>query len=172
MGQDLVSGQVQESSEKRNAYQVEPVSSLASTVYQLFLGSDNSSSSFAQLKRMHGMMPYFMLRGILRISNPVAMIRSVLDLFLARPFGSSSLLQKMFSSGLNEEARGLREDAELVARKIGDDRFVEKVENFVNAPKDVQDAMRAEAGESGSLSTSNHLADAEHVLQWRTTSTS
>ncbi|KAM0789993.1 hypothetical protein ACM66B_005323 [Microbotryomycetes sp. NB124-2] len=119
--------------------------SLASTIYQLFLGSDNSSSVFAQLKRMHGLMPYFMLRSVLRISNPVAMIRSVLDLFLARPFGSSSLLQKMFSSGLHEEVRELREDAELVARKIGDDRLVQKVEAYVEAPKDVQDAMKAEA---------------------------
>ncbi|GAA5913816.1 hypothetical protein JCM6882_007707 [Rhodosporidiobolus microsporus] len=119
--------------------------SLASTIYQLFLGSDNSSSVFAQMKRMHGIMPYFMLRGILRISNPVAMIRAVLDLFLARPFGSSSLLQKMFSSGLSDEVKGLQEDAELVARKIGDDRLCEKVRLYVNAPKEEQDDLRLEA---------------------------
>lgn len=92
-------------------------------------------------------MPYFMLRGILRVSNPVAMIRSVLDLFLARPFGSSSLLQKMFSSGLSEEAKELKEDSELVARKIADDRLCQKVQDFVNAPKETQDAYRAEARE-------------------------
>jgi hypothetical protein len=123
------------------------LNSLASTVYQLFLGSDNSSSTFASLKRMHGIMPYFMLRGILRISNPVAMVRSVLDLFLARPFGSTSLLQKLFSSGLTEEARELRDDSELVARKIGDDRLVDKVQEFVDAKKEVQMGMRQEAGE-------------------------
>ncbi|BGP41652.1 hypothetical protein JCM10449v2_005643 [Rhodotorula kratochvilovae] len=119
--------------------------SLASTIYQLFLGSDNSSSVFSQMKRMHGMMPYFMLRGILRISNPVAMIRSVLDLFLARPFGSTSLLQRMFTSGLDTEVRDLRDDAELVARKIGDDRLCAKVRQFVDAPKDEQDAFRLDA---------------------------
>ncbi|GAA6038123.1 hypothetical protein JCM8097_007558 [Rhodosporidiobolus ruineniae] len=119
--------------------------SLASTIYQLFLGSDNSSSVFAQLKRMHGLMPYFMLRGILKISNPVAMIRSVLDLFLARPFGSTSLLQKMFSSGLSDEVRDLKEDAEMVARKIGDDRLCEKVRVYVNASKEEQDELRLEA---------------------------
>ncbi|GAA5856145.1 hypothetical protein JCM8547_003002 [Rhodosporidiobolus lusitaniae] len=119
--------------------------SLASTIYQLFLGSDNSSSVFAQLKRMHGLMPYFMLRGILRISNPVAMIRSVLDLFLARPFGSSSLLQKMFSSGLSDEVKSLYEDADLVARKIGDDRLCEKVRLYVSAFKEEQDEFRLEA---------------------------
>ncbi|GAA5841301.1 hypothetical protein JCM11251_001619 [Rhodosporidiobolus azoricus] len=119
--------------------------SLASTIYQLFLGSDNSSSVFAQMKRMHGLMPYFMLRGILRISNPVAMIRAVLDLFLARPFGSSSLLQKMFSSGLSDEVKALRDDAEMVARKIADDRLCEKIRLYVNSPKEEQDEFRLEA---------------------------
>lgn len=120
--------------------------SLASTIYQLFLGSDNSSSVFAQLKRMHGLMPYFMLRGILKISNPVAMVRSVLDLFLARPFGSTSLLQKMFSSGLNDEVREIREDAEMVGRKIGDERLLEKIRGFVEMSKEEQDELRADAG--------------------------
>ncbi|GJN92669.1 hypothetical protein Rhopal_005704-T1 [Rhodotorula paludigena] len=119
--------------------------SLASTIYQLFLGSDNSSSVFTQMKRMHGLMPYFMLRGILKISNPVAMIRSVLDLFLARPFGSTSLLQKMFTSGLDNEVRDLRDDAELVARKIGDDRLCEKVRQYIEADKEDQDAIRLDA---------------------------
>ena len=90
-------------------------------------------------------MPYFMLRGILRISNPVAMVRSVLDLFLARPFGSTSLLQKMFSSGLSDEARELRDDAQLVARKIGDDRLCEKVRQYVDASREDQDAIRLDA---------------------------
>lgn len=125
-----------------------PPGSLASTIYQLFLGSDTSSSTFSNLKTIHGMMPYFMLRGVLKISNPVAMVRGVLDLFLARPFGSTSLLQKMFSSGLADEARELREDAEMVARKIGDERMVQKVQNFVDASKDIQDIFRAEAGPS------------------------
>lgn len=119
--------------------------SLASTIYQLFLGSDNSSSVFTQMKRMHGLMPYFMLRGILKISNPVAMIRSVLDLFLARPFGSTSLLQKMFTSGLDNEVRDLRDDAELVARKVGDDRLCEKVRQYIEADKEDQDAIRLDA---------------------------
>ena len=94
------------------------------------------------------MMPYFILRGILKISNPVAMVRAVLDLFLARPFGSTSLLQKMFSSGLADEARELKEDADMVARKIADDRLVQKVQNYVEAPKATQDIFRAEARES------------------------
>lgn len=122
---------------------------LASTIYQLCLGQDDSSSFFAQVKRIHGLMPYFMLKGILRISNPVAMIRAVLDLFLARPFGSSSLLQRMFAGGWADEARQIREDAELVSRKIADERLSNAVQDYVDAPKAEQDRVKGEAKSDG-----------------------
>jgi hypothetical protein len=120
---------------------------LASTIYQMFVGSDNSSSVFAQLKRMHGLMPYMMMRGILRISNPVAMIRGILDLFLARPFGQTSLVQRMFSSGLTQEVAELKQDMDLVATKIPFPQMVEKVVAFVNAPREIQAIYRADATE-------------------------
>jgi hypothetical protein len=49
---------------------------LASTVFQQFVASDNASETFAGLKRIHGLMPYFMLKAALKISNPIGMIRS------------------------------------------------------------------------------------------------
>ena len=121
--------------------------SLASTIYQLFVGSDNSSAIFAQFKRVHGMMPYFMMRQILRISNPVAMIRAALDLFMARPFGSASLLQRMFSSGIEGEVRELKEDIFKVQAKVEDDALCERVHRFVNSSRDVQLKARKEARE-------------------------
>lgn len=68
--------------------------SLASTVFQNFVAADNASETFAGLKRIHGLMPYFMLKAALKISNPMGMIRGVLDLFMAQPFGGRSLLQR------------------------------------------------------------------------------
>ena len=44
-------------------------------MFQHFVAADNASESFASLKRIHGMMPYFMLKAALKISNPIAMIR-------------------------------------------------------------------------------------------------
>lgn len=49
---------------------------LASTVFQQFVASDNASENFTSLKRIHGLMPYFMMKTALKISNPVGMIRS------------------------------------------------------------------------------------------------
>ena len=67
---------------------------LASTIFKNFVASDDASGTLAALKRFHGLMPYFMLKGILRISNPLAMIRGLMDLFMAQPFGGKSLLQR------------------------------------------------------------------------------
>jgi hypothetical protein len=44
-------------------------------VFQLFVASDTASDTLANTKRLHGIMPYFVLKGILKISNPMAMIR-------------------------------------------------------------------------------------------------
>lgn len=120
--------------------------SLASALYSTFLGSDDSSSTLAGLKRMHGLMPYWALKGILRISNPIAMIRAFLDLFLARPFGQPSLMQRMIGGGLDAEVKELREDAQLVSSKIADNKLCEKVQAFVEAPREVQKRFAEEAG--------------------------
>ena len=50
-------------------------SRLAATIFQTFVASDTASETLMGLKRIHGLMPYFMLKGILKISNPMAMIR-------------------------------------------------------------------------------------------------
>lgn len=119
--------------------------SAASTLFHLFMGSDTSSDLFGQLKRIHGLMPYFMMRQVLRISNPVSMIRGVIDLFLAQPFGQRSLLQRMFSSSLQEEAKELSEMIEAVKSKVEDDTLCEKVRLYVNAPMDVQKLYKKDA---------------------------
>lgn len=121
--------------------------SLASTIFQIFMGSDNSSEIFTQMKRMHGMMPYFMLRGILRISNPMAMVRGVLDIFLAQPFGQRSLLQRMFSSSLQDEVRELDEICAAISAKVDDPVICEKVRLFVYAPSEIQALYRQDAEE-------------------------
>jgi hypothetical protein len=117
----------------------------ASTLFSLFVGGDTASDQFSQLKRIHGLMPYFMLRGILRISNPVYMIRSVMDVFLAQPFGQRSLLQRMLTSNIQEESKELGEIANGVAAKVEDDALCERVRCFVYAPVLLQDEMRQEA---------------------------
>ncbi|KAI0053525.1 hypothetical protein FA95DRAFT_447304 [Auriscalpium vulgare] len=119
--------------------------SLASTVFHHFVAADDASESLAGLKRIHGLMPYFMLKTALKISNPVGMIRTVLDLFLAQPFGGRSLLQRMFTSSLQEEVKALEEDIEAVKDKIDDPVMCEKVRIFVYAPQEIQALYKSDA---------------------------
>lgn len=94
MGKDLVSRTCISVARRDGPAHLLLPRSLAATIFQIFVAADNASDTLTQLKRIHGMMPYFMLRGILKVSNPMAMIRGVLDLFLARPFGGQSLIQR------------------------------------------------------------------------------
>ncbi|OCB84820.1 hypothetical protein A7U60_g8040 [Sanghuangporus baumii] len=123
--------------------------SLASILFQRFVAADDASESFATLKRLHGLMPYLILRGILKISNPVAMVRGVLDLFLAQPFGGRSLLQRMFASSFQESVKALEEDIEAVKDKIEDDVMCEKIRQFVYAPREIQNIYKSDASTEG-----------------------
>ncbi|KAF5363538.1 hypothetical protein D9756_000365 [Leucocoprinus leucothites] len=123
--------------------------SLASTVFQQFVASDNASETFAGLKRIHGLMPYFMLKAALKISNPIGMIRSILDLFLAQPFGGRSLLQRMFTSSLTEEVKQLQEEIEAVREKVDDPIMCAKIRQFVYAPREIQEMFKADSVAEG-----------------------
>lgn len=123
---------------------------LASTIFQQLIAADSASETFSSLKRLHGLMPYTVMKGILRISNPVGMIRGILDLFTAQPFGGRSLLQRMFTSSLTEEVNALKEDILLVSDKVEDPVLCEKVRQYVYAPTAIQEFYRAEAAETKS----------------------
>ncbi|KAG8931592.1 hypothetical protein FRC01_001097 [Tulasnella sp. 417] len=123
---------------------------LASAIFQQLIAADSASETFSSLKRLHGLMPYTVMKGILKISNPVGMIRGILDLFTAQPFGGRSLLQRMFTSSLTEEVNALKEDIILVSDKVEDPVLCEKVRQYVYAPRAIQEFYRAEAVESKS----------------------
>lgn len=123
--------------------------SMASGLFTMFLARDSSSRAFAHLKYMHSMMPYFVVRGILRISNPVAMMRSFLDLFLAQPFGQKSLLQRMYTGKLHEELNEIKELTLNVRAKIPDPVYANKVHAFIALPHDIQCLFREQAEAEG-----------------------
>ncbi|ETS86423.1 hypothetical protein PFICI_00251 [Pestalotiopsis fici W106-1] len=118
---------------------------VAATVYHLFLAEDNSPELFAQAKRIHSLIPYTVLKNVIRLANPAAVMAGVLDLFLAQPFGSRSLMQRVFSAALHDGIRSSQKNIDAVAAKIGDDVFVEKLKKFVNSDEPIKVAIREEA---------------------------
>ncbi|KAJ5769400.1 hypothetical protein N7520_003959 [Penicillium odoratum] len=118
---------------------------VAATVYHLFLAEDNSPEMFAQAKRIHGLVPYTLLKNVIRIANPAAVMSGVLDLFLAQPFGSRSLLQRIFSLTLNESIKDFQKSISSLAAKVEDQVLAEKLKSFVNAEESTKNQIRQEA---------------------------
>ncbi|KAI1148648.1 hypothetical protein F4825DRAFT_464751 [Nemania diffusa] len=118
---------------------------VAATIYHLFLAEDNSPELFAQLKRIHSLIPYTIMKNVIRIANPAAVMSGVLDLFLAQPFGSRSLLQRIFSMTLNDGIKTYQKSIDAVAVKIGDNVFVEKLTKFSQAEDHIKLIIREES---------------------------
>jgi hypothetical protein len=118
---------------------------VAATIYHLFLAEDNSPELFAQAKRIHGLVPYTLMKNVIRIANPAAVMTGVLDLFMAQPFGSRSLLQRIFSLTLNESIKDFQKSITSLAGKVGDSILTDKLKNFVNAEEVVKNEIREEA---------------------------
>lgn len=100
---------------------------------------------FAQAKRIHNLVPYTLMKNVIRITNPAAVMSSVLDLFLAQPFGSRSLLQRIFSMTLNEGIKDFQKGINSLVSKIEDTVLTQKLKSFVDADEAVKNIIREEA---------------------------
>ncbi|KAK7745469.1 hypothetical protein SLS53_002967 [Cytospora paraplurivora] len=118
---------------------------VAATIYHLFLAEDNSPELFAQAKRIHSLIPYTIIKNIIRIANPAAVMSNILDVFLAQPFGTKSLMQRIFSLALNDGIRSYQKSIDAVAAKIDDAIFVEKLKGYSDSDEDIRGSIRQEA---------------------------
>ncbi len=118
---------------------------MAATIYHLFLAEDNSPELFAQAKRIHSLIPYTIMKNVIRIANPAMVMSGVLDLFLAQPFGSRSLMQRIFSMTLNDGIRGFQRAIDALITKIDDPVLCDKLRHYTDASEDLKNAVRAEA---------------------------
>ncbi|TID04629.1 PX domain-containing protein [Colletotrichum higginsianum] len=118
---------------------------VAATIYHLFLAEDNSPELFAQAKRIHSLIPYTVLKNVIRIANPAAVMSGVLDIFLAQPFGTRSLLQRIFSLTLNDGIKSFQKSIDTLAAKIGDEAFTKKLKLYTEAEEHIKLAIREEA---------------------------
>ncbi|AEO53403.1 hypothetical protein MYCTH_2294684 [Thermothelomyces thermophilus ATCC 42464] len=120
---------------------------VAATIYHLFLAEDNSPELFAQAKRIHSLIPYTLVKNAIRIANPAAVMSSILDIFLAQPFGTRSLMQRIFSMTLHDGIRAFQRSIDALGDKIGDPVFVEKLKTYTNADEQIKQVIRDEAAD-------------------------
>lgn len=118
---------------------------VAATIYHLFLAEDNSPELFAQLKRIHSLIPYTIMKNVIRVANPAAVMSGILDIFLAQPFGARSLMQRIFSLTLHDGIKNFQRSIDALSVKISDDVFVEKLKKFTDSEEQIKVAIREEA---------------------------
>ena len=118
---------------------------VAATIYHLFLAEDNSPELFAQAKRIHSLVPYTVLKNVIRIANPAAVMSGVLDLFLAQPFGTRSLLQRIFAQTLADGIRQFQKSIDDVVARVGDPVLTNKIKAFVDSSEETKDIIRNES---------------------------
>jgi hypothetical protein len=118
---------------------------IAAVIYHIFLAEDNSPELFAQAKRIHSLIPYTVIKNVIRIANPAAVMSSVLDVFLAQPFGTRSLLQRIFSLTLHDGIKSFQKSIDALSAKIGDPDFTTKLQKYTRAEEHVKAAIREEA---------------------------
>ncbi|KAI9719158.1 MAG: hypothetical protein M1828_006340 [Chrysothrix sp. TS-e1954] len=122
---------------------------VAATIYHLFLAEDNSPELFAQARRIHSLVPYTALKNVIRFTNPAAVMKGVLDLFLAQPLGARSLMQRIFGMALNDGIRSTQKSIDQLAQKVNDPILCEKIKNYTIADQDVKVELHAEAADEG-----------------------
>ncbi|MCJ1315467.1 hypothetical protein MMC15_000786 [Xylographa vitiligo] len=118
---------------------------VAATIYHLFLAEDNSPELLAQARRIHSMIPYTALKQVIRFANPALVMSGVLDLFLAQPFGSRSLAQRVFAMALNDGIKHFQKSIDSLVTKIADPVLSTKLKNFSDASEDTKNIVRSEA---------------------------
>lgn len=118
---------------------------VAATIYHLFLAEDNSSELFAQAKKIHSLVPYTVLKNIIRIANPAAVMTGVLDLFLATPFGSRSLMQRVLSMAINDGIKQLQKSIDSLVVSVNDPVLCSKLKQYTEAEEHVREQIRSDA---------------------------
>jgi hypothetical protein len=91
------------------------------------------------------MIPYTALKQVIRFANPAVVMSGVLDLFLAQPFGSRSLAQRVFGMAINDGIKSFQKSIDSLVAKIEDPALCAKLERFCNADEDTKNLIRSEA---------------------------
>ncbi|KAI5295840.1 hypothetical protein KEM52_000047 [Ascosphaera acerosa] len=91
---------------------------VAAALYHMFLADDNAPELFAQMKRIHSLIPYTLMKNVIRLTNPAAVMAGVLDIFLAQPFGSRSLIQRILGMAMGDGIRSLQKAVDVLTKKI------------------------------------------------------
>jgi hypothetical protein len=108
----------------------------AATLYTTYCTTDNSVRFYQALVSTHKQIPYRTLSAILKYSNPTLMIKGVMDLLLAQPFGTASLMQRILTTGVTEQVKLAKDEIQDLEKQINDPLICQRIANFVYKPEE------------------------------------
>ncbi|KAI7887522.1 hypothetical protein K492DRAFT_139616 [Lichtheimia hyalospora FSU 10163] len=108
--------------------------SFAFALHTHFVTDDAAAENMATLRRTHSFMPYRTVATILKFSNPIAMVKMMLDLFMAQPLGGKSLFQRVLMANMVDDANAFTKEIESLEAKIDEKVLCAKVRNAVSTP--------------------------------------
>ncbi|KAF2675452.1 hypothetical protein BT63DRAFT_396105 [Microthyrium microscopicum] len=119
---------------------------VAATLYHLFLAEDNSPELFSQLKRIHSLVPYSLVKNVVRFSNPATVMSGILDIFLLQPFGARSLLQRIFGMAINDGIVNIQKSIEILAsQKVQDHVLSDTIRQYAEADEEIKNELKLQA---------------------------
>lgn len=117
------------------------------TLYNMFVADDSSPELFSQVSRIHRLVPYTVLRTVLRFSNPMAIMKGVIELFLAQPLGRRSLLQNILRMVLADDIKAQEKAIEALVKKIDNSAITSTLNAYIESTTSVKDEIRRDATE-------------------------
>ncbi|KAI5950250.1 hypothetical protein KGF54_005207 [Candida jiufengensis] len=135
---------------------------IAATIYQIFLGQDNSNEIFQKCKKFHRLFPYSLIYGILRFTNPMKMVSRIVDLLFvnipklpswnkdlseqSKKTGARNLCSLVFIMLLNEDLNEFAKEITLLQEKLsGFELYMERIENYTELTGDEITDIKDEA---------------------------
>eukprot|EP01103_Thecamoeba_quadrilineata_P016307 TRINITY_DN5415_c0_g1_i1.p1 TRINITY_DN5415_c0_g1~~TRINITY_DN5415_c0_g1_i1.p1 ORF type:complete len:632 (+),score=151.04 TRINITY_DN5415_c0_g1_i1:34-1896(+) len=111
---------------------------LAHGIYVKLHVDDLGESRKSMLYKLHALIPFGTLGGLLNIMNPIKLVRGIMDLFFVKPLGGRNLAQRMVKIVLSAQHEGEAEGSapplsiKELRKKINDTKIFDKVHNYVN----------------------------------------
>lgn len=122
---------------------------VAKFLFDIFIGSDSGPDMYSQVKRLHQLMPYTTIRGILKLSNPAVILKKLTELFMATPFGTTSLVQQMFIRILNDDMVTQEKlISDLEARLPEEKKIIAAMETYIHEDHYSRVALQQRAQDS------------------------
>ncbi|KAN0060420.1 hypothetical protein ACQY0O_007750 [Thecaphora frezii] len=100
--------------------------------HALFVTAPNADELYNLVKGVHALAPYWGARQLLKYANAETMISGILSMLLARPGGTKSLIQRIFSYVIGKDASHIQKEfVNPIRKEIDDAELSRKVEEYV-----------------------------------------